>query len=521
MTPPDSPSRPPARKHRSVWPVRLALLALVFGGAVGVWLFAWPMVGNSRLPQVPIYAVVVRGELKISVGDRGELDSVNAVQVINDLEGGGKLVSIIEEGKRVKKGDTCAQIDTDQFVKAMNEQDVKLQTADGKVKTTRSALAQARTKADSETNKADLAWKLAVIDLEAYSDPKGEFNKDLDKAKGVLELNRKQLKEAEDELAFTREMVRDGHIPLPQLRPREQSVEQRKFEVRAAEAELTVLERFTYKKKITELEAKSKETKLELERTKEIQKSQIESAEADLRAAESNFTIEKKQMERIKEQIDRCTIKAPSDGIVVYSNSRWYDESSRIRPGATLYYRQEIFSLPDLSNMKVKLKIHESVIKKVQVGMPATITLDSLPNRPLHGKVTKIATIAQNDGWRGAGIKQYETEVSIDDLPSDAGLKPGMTGQVSILVGTVVDAISVPVAAVSEFEGKKVVYIIDGRRVERREVVVGESNEQHIQITEGLEPGQQVALDARTRAAADMKGSTKDAKADDKKPTAK
>ena len=55
----------------------------------------------------------------------------------------------------------------------------------------------------------------------------------------------------------------------------------------------------------------------------------------------------------MKAQVARCTIKAPSDGIVVYSNSRYWDESSRIRPGGQLYYRQEIFSLPDLSKMRV------------------------------------------------------------------------------------------------------------------------------------------------------------------------
>jgi HlyD family secretion protein len=496
----------PAKKSQAgKWIFRSVLLMLLFVGCILGFIYLLPLLGYQTKGNRPIVATVIRGELKILVGDRGELESVKAVQVINDLEGGGKLVSIIDEGKRVKKGDVCCQIDTDAFLKELSLQEIKYQTAEGKVKTSISAVSQARNKGDSEINKADLTWKLAVIDLEAYDDPQGEYQKDLEKAKGVLELNRKQLKESEDELIFTRDMVKDGHIPPSQLRPKEQSVEQRKFEVKAAEAELTVLQKFTRKKKITELEAKSKETKLELERTKEIQKSAIDSAIADQKAAESNEVIEKKQMERIKEQIDRCTIKAPADGIVVYSNSRWSDESSRIRPGAQLYYRQEIFQLPDLSNMKIKLKIHESVIKKVQVGMPATITLDALQNRVLHGKVLKIATIAQADGWRGGGIKQYETEVSIEDLPSEAGLKPGMTGMVNILVGTIPDCVSVPVSAVTEYNEIKVVYIVNGSTITRREVQVGESNDQFMQIISGLEPGEEVAMDARNRAAMELK----------------
>lgn len=510
MTLPSSPASPPpkriARRNRAGGALKwIVLLAILGGGGYAAWTYGLSQYLTASQSVKILTATVARGELVITVGDRGELDSIDAVTVQNELQGNGKLVSILEEGKPVKKGDVVAKLDTDSFVKLQNDQDVKWQTADGKVKTTKSALSQAKNKAEGEIAKAELALTLARIELEAYDDPKGEYVKDLDKLKGMLEESRKLLKDAEDDLTFSKGMVKDGFSPIELLRSKELAVQQRKFSVTSFEAEITVLEKFTRKKKITELAAKAKEAERELERTKETQKSAVESAEAELKAAENNATVEKRELERIKEQIDRCTIKAPSDGIVVYSNSRYWDESSRIRPGAQLYYRQEIFSLPDLSRMKVKLRIHESVIKKVQAGMDATMQLDSLPTRPLHGKVIKIATIAQADGWRGAGVKQYETEVSITDLPSDAGLKPGMTAEVKILVAKIPDAVSVPIMAVTEVDGKKVVYVVSGSTVTRREVTVGESNEQHVQIMQGVEPGEEVALDARARAAAELK----------------
>lgn len=526
MTPPSSPPAPlpPLHRPRRGLGARLAkwlVVLAVLGGGYAAWPYVLPYFGESTTGPRPLTATVGRGELKIAVSDRGELESIDAVQVINDLEGGGKLASIVDEGIAVKKGDVVAKLDTDTFVKMKNDQDVKWQTADGKVKTTRSALSQAKNKAESEISKAELALTLAKIDLEAYDDPDGEYKKEHSNLKGKLEENKKLLKEAEDEFAFTKGMVKDGFSPIEQLRPKEFAVQQRTFAVTSVDAELKVLEKFTRKKKITELTAKAKDAKLEMERTKETQKSAIESAEAEVKAAENNLLSEKRELDRIEKQIERCTIAAPSDGIVVYSNSRYWDESSRIRPGAQLYYRQQIFSLPDLSKMKVKLKIHESVIKKVQIGMKATMTLDSLPNRPLHGKVLKIATIAQSDGWRGAGVKQYETEVSIEDLPSDAGLKPGMTADVKILVAAIPDAVSAPIASVTEFDGKKVVYVVTANAVTRREVTVGEGNEQFVQILEGLEPGEAVALDARSRASAELKttGGTKgDTKTAEKEP---
>ena len=105
----------------------------------------------------------------------------------------------------------------------------------------------------------------------------------------------------------------------------------------------------------------------------------------------------------------------------------------------------------------------------------------------------------------GVGVKQYDTVLSLDDMPTDAGLKPGMTAEVKILIGTLPDAISVPVGAVTEYESEKVAYIVTSSGVTRRTVTVGENNEQYVQVTEGLTPGEDVALDARTRAAADLK----------------
>jgi HlyD family secretion protein len=525
MTPPSSPASPPlprriARRSPLTGAIKwLIVLGLVGGGGYAAWTYWLSDLLSAQKGVRPLTATVARGELTITVGDRGELESIDAVTVQNELQGGGKLVSIVDEGKPVKKGDIVAKLDTDAFVKLQNDQDVKWQTADGKVKTTKSALSQAKNKAESEIAKAELALTLAKIELEAYDDPNGEYKKELDDLKGKLELTKKGLKEAEDDLAFTRGMVKDGFSPLEQLRPKELTVQQRQFEVTSAIAGITVLEKFTRKKKITELAAKAKEAERELERTKETQKSAIESAEAELKAAENNATVEKRELERIKEQIDRCTIKAPSDGIVVYASSRYWGEESRIRPGGQLYYRQEIFSLPDLSKMKVKLRIHESVIKKVQVGLDATMQLESMPNRLLHGKVIKIATIAQSDGWRGAGVKQYETEVSITDLPSDAGLKPGMTAEVKILVAVIPNAVSAPITAITEFSGKKVAYVVTGNTVTRREVMVGESNEQHVQILEGLVPGEEIALDARSRAAAELKSTA--GKGDEKEKNGK
>jgi len=492
--------RGPWRKL-AIWAIALVGLC---AAAYGAWKFGPRWLGLESGGKAPLTANVYAGEMKVTVTDRGELESINSLQVTCELEGGGKLVSILPEGTRVEKGDEVAKLDTDALMKLINEQEIKWETAESKVNSSRSEVALAKNKALSEIAKAELVLALASIDLEAFADPQGKYKRDHDKAKGALELARKNLNESEDDLEFTRGLVKKGFAQLDQVRTKELTLQEKRLAVTSAEAELIILEKFTRKKDQTELASKANEAKLELARTKDTQSTAIGKAEADLKSAAKTTEIEKKQLERLQKQIDRCIVKAPSAGIVVYSSSR-YEESGRIRPGAQLFFRQPIFTLPDLSKMLVKVKVHESMIKKVQIGHPATMQIDALPNRVLNGKVLKIGTLAQSDGWRGGGVKQYETEISIDDLPADAGLKPGMTAEVKILINTIPDALTVPVQAVAEYEGNSICYLVTPAGIERREVTVGDSNEQYIQILTGLEPGDPVALDARIRAAAQLK----------------
>jgi multidrug efflux pump subunit AcrA (membrane-fusion protein) len=164
--------------------------------------------------------------------------------------------------------------------------------------------------------------------------------------------------------------------------------------------------------------------------------------------------------------------------------------------------------------MQVKLRVHESVVKKIQPGQTATMQIEALGNQVLHGKVKSVASVAQSDSWRGGGVKEYQTEVGIDDLPKDGGLRPGMTAEVKIMIRTVENALTVPVQAVTEIDGQHIAYVVNGGGVERREVKIGESNEQLIEITDGIKEGERVALDARSRGAAELKQKEKDKKDD-------
>jgi HlyD family secretion protein len=267
-----------------------------------------------------------------------------------------------------------------------------------------------------------------------------------------------------------------------------------------------LLREFTRERKLVELEAKAHDAELELDRTKKSQAAATQKAESEVVSAKATAEIEKQELDRLNAQLDKCKIVAKNDGIVMYVNLRRWDSQSQVRAGAQVFFQQPIFSIPDLDKMQVKVKIHESTIKRVKVGQAATIELSSLQGKILKGKVVKVGTVAAADNW-ASSIKEYETTVSIDNLPEDAGLRPGMSASVKIMLGSVKDAVTAPVQAVSEVHGKHVCYVVKDGKVESREVEIGESNVQFIEVKKGLAAGEAIALDARKRASAAMKAS--------------
>jgi RND family efflux transporter MFP subunit len=465
---------------------------------LAAWMFARP--GTRNLDVVT--ASVVRGDLPVIVVERGELDSIKSIMVRCDVEGEkSKLVHIVPEGTHVVKGEEVARFDTDELQKSYAQQEVKWKAAEAKMHAAKGDLAVQKNKELSEIDKAELALTLAKIDLEKYQ--KREYQVELDKRQGAVGLAKKELKEAEDNLDFTRNLVKKGFLPYEQIRVQELAVASVGYKVSQGEADLGLLKEFDRKRKVTELEGKAREAERELERTKESQSAATAKAKSEFDAAVITVKLEKQALDRIQAQMEKCVIKAPQDGIVVYFK-RYYDDMTRIQPGAVVFYQQPIFSLPDLEHMKVKVKIHESVIKKIAPGQTATLQVDALRNYPLNAAVKTVGTLANSEGWRQT-VKEYMVEAEITDLPTSAGLKPGMTAEVKIHVRTLPDTLMVPVQAVTEYEGKPVCYVKKGRSLDRVLVDVGESNDQYIQIVGGLGEGDEVALDARSRAAAEVK----------------
>jgi RND family efflux transporter MFP subunit len=501
------------RRRGLAWKLPIGIVLFAGSGwAAKQWF--WP----TQATAIEVTAMAARGDLPIVVTERGELESSKTTTVKCEVEVDAiKIVSVLPEGTRLKKGQEVLRFDADKLTKNLAEQEVKYELADGKYKAAVQELEVQKNKAESETAKAQLALTLADLDLEKYI--KGEYQADLDDKKGAINLAEKELQDAKEKLKHYETFVKKGFGTPEQLRLKELEVERAKNNVERDKAKLMVLEKYTKKRQEAELTAKADDAKRELARTKSSGEANIAKAKADLQAAKTVADLEKHQLERVRKQLEFAVVKAPEDGILVYAQARVWDPNSRIQIGGMVSFQQPLFHLPELDRMQVKVRVHESKVKKLKVDQKAEIRVEAYQNKVMHGTVKSVATLADSEyAWRRGGVKEYETIVTIDDLPSDAALKPGMTAEVSIKVNHFSDVIRVPVQAITEIEGQHFAYVVGPAGVERREVTVGESNEKYVQIATGMEEGERVSLDARARGAAETTGKPKEQKEPESKP---
>ncbi len=250
--------------------------------------------------------------------------------------------------------------------------------------------------------------------------------------------------------------------------------------------------------------------KYEYEREKKVRDADLESAKRALTQvvrdnessaaqalAAKNSAVrawekEKERFDRYEEQLDKCKIYAPQDGMVAYATGDGRRGGTTIEEGAFVRQRQNILTLPSLNKMQVQTAVHESVLDQVRVGLPVTIRVDAFPDRSYKGTVKSVAVLPDQGGWLASDTKVYKTVVTIDEEVQQ--LKPGMTAVVEIDIETLRDVISVPIQAIVQRGSNNWCYVDEGGRPTRRTVVLGKTNDKFVEIKDGLQEGERVIL---------------------------
>jgi HlyD family secretion protein len=273
-----------------------------------------------------------------------------------------------------------------------------------------------------------------------------------------------------DRLKWARRMLDKGYIARSQLTNEEFNERKAAFDLKKSRMDHDVFRRHTAPRILRDLEGK------------------VFGAEAirNYQAQRLQRNVDRQRL--IERQIERCTIRAPHDGFVIYIYD--YNRQLRIEEGMTVYQGQDLFYLPDLEHMEAMAMVHESVVDQVRPGMRARVRIEGLRDEVLEGRVTSVAQLPTQNMFND--LRYFYTEVVLDKVPR--GVLPGMTAEVEIATDQRFDVLSIPIEAMAYEEGQEVCYVASEEGVERRELKVGQSTRDRIEVIEGLDEGEQIVL---------------------------
>ncbi|MDZ7266776.1 MAG: efflux RND transporter periplasmic adaptor subunit [candidate division KSB1 bacterium] len=225
--------------------------------------------------------------------------------------------------------------------------------------------------------------------------------------------------------------------------------------------------------------------------------SRTKSAYAVVEAERANLERAQAAVEQQQRKLDRGTILAPRAGLVVYALVGNAEEGRKIEVGMTPFEGMDLMYLPDVSSMLVDIEISEVDLAKVQVGQPVEVRLDAYADVVFRGEVAEVGALAKRKISRitgkATGAKVFEVTIKV--LDSDVRLKPGLTATTDIIVSKVPEALHIPLEAVFlDDNGKTVAYVRKGGATEVRPIVIGESNDRFVIVTNGLKEGEEVLL---------------------------
>ncbi|MDB6026655.1 MAG: Efflux transporter, family, subunit [Verrucomicrobiales bacterium] len=340
-----------------------------------------------------------------------------------------------------------------------------------------------------------------VIDYASYATAEklgdGSAMQNLRKLMDDLQSAKQQAGLSETKLEGTKRLFAKGFATKTELDTDKISDDNNALKVKTAQTAYDLFIKYEFHKQAQDYVLKYEDSLRGLEREKKEAISKLAQARARMKGAESRYNIESSQRKELSEQIEKCSVKALKPGLVVYGgggNENYYGNNEQIREGVSIRERQPLITIPDMTKMAVRVKVHESYIQKIEKGLSAKIQADAYPNKKLAGQVTKVALLPDSQNrWMNPDLKVYQTTVTITGTHD--WLKPGMSAKVEILVRQLKDIIYVPLQAVSENNGKHYCQVINGRS-EQREVKLGEFNDQFIEIKSGLNAGEKVSLRA-------------------------
>ena len=532
----------------------LALALLVVGTSGGG---AWYLLMGSNAKVLDVVTHTVKKEpLELTIVERGTLESSENSDVycrVKARSQGSNVASsirwVIDDGTFVKRGQLLVELDDSFLIEQLNDQKIKVEQAMSNWITAQEAYEIQLSLNESDIRTSEVQVELAQIDLTKYTD--GEYEQKKKDLQGKIKVAQSNLDQWRERTSWSDRMLKLGYFTGSQAQSERSRMEGAEIELRRTQEELHVLEKYTRERDLTDLRTKLELSKQAQVRAKKTADSKAKQALTEREAKRKIYENELEKLQDIEEEIRKCKIVSPQDGMVVYfiPESSRYGTSSRtlnIAQNENVLEGQRLMRIPNLKKMLVNTRVHEAVVSRVKGevvkhtgfgealragllmtpdapsrlltqqaffelrsgfyeveheklygGQQARVRVDSYPDRPLRAHVKSVATVASSAEYFSSDVKVYQTMVNIDENIDDIDLRPGMSAEVTILADRRPEPVlTIPVDAVigsvASGRNRKCLVLTPAGTTEEREIEVGMSNETMAEVRKGLDEGEQI-----------------------------
>ncbi|HEV8379007.1 MAG TPA: hypothetical protein VGQ99_06285 [Tepidisphaeraceae bacterium] len=449
------------------------------------------------------FATATRGELRVTVVEDGKLRAIKNHSIFPQLRGQSRITWLVPEGSTVKKGDKLVEFEKKPLQEILQTKTTELEGARREIVVKEEALTIQRSTAKAAVAAAETKKTDAKSALDVYRNLEGpkklnELETAINDARGKLTTAQKTLGDAQkkmDDQLFVEDDQRKG-VEKEVTAAKEQAESLKKL-VDTQVMQQKIFRRYDYPQSIRTKAAALDNANLEVDKARVQASSEVHQKEEEVAKQRDIINRLTREIADLNEQIEKCTLSAPLDGMVLYGDPNnahpWYNGESQIRVGMDWYGSNTLMTIPDLSAFEVTIAIGEEYRGKLKTGCPAKITLDAIPGLSLTGQLKTISNLARNRvQWDQSSPKVFDGTLSLEK--ADSRMVSGMTTRVEIVAEVVPNVLTVPIEAVFNDNGVPVCYVRKGPESERREVKPGKSNDHFVEIMAGLNDGEQVDL---------------------------
>lgn len=400
-------------------------------------------------------ATASRGELTARLTSSGTLKPMQSITYRSPIPGRDvEIRDMAPEGSRVNAGDVVVTLDTT---------DLEIELA---------RVRQDHRQAQMDLQVAEGEYEEAGAEVKAVAEGEGALT--VEEARSTLQRAEKKAERLRQEYESLKPLLDKGFITRDELARTEEQLEEAEEAKTLARRRTDIVVQMTYPRE---------------QKRAALAMSQKAAQLGNVRTRLGELQIRLDMLVRL---IDGCTIRARGPGLVVYEENLQVNPRRKLRVGDRVFATQGIVTIPEVSRMQVEASVGESEVHRVSPGQAADIHVEAFPGMKLTGKVTRVGTLATASPTRPFDDKRFDMIITLD--PTTAELRPEMSVRADVIVGSRTNVLMVPVTAVFNNQGTRVVYVIGATGIEARRVDLGESNDRMVEIAAGLQEGERVSL---------------------------